>query len=150
MEDRVVLGEPVLAALIAMMLTTLTAFLGLPETVFLASFAKAGAWGSLIMTVAVGIIATVGGGLIGERIRVPTEDDPLARAAVAVGLALVITGPFFLLMLPPYNLPWSVVVTAVLIVLVLVGVAYYMFTRGETFEKSIEEISISPERRRES
>jgi hypothetical protein len=157
MEERVALGEPVLAALIAMVVTSVISWLGLPETVFLYTYGKQlsenpfslEVWGSFLITVAVGVIATLGGGLIGERIRVPADDDRLARAAVTIGLALVITGPFFLLMQPPYSFKWYVVVIVVLIVLALVGLAYYLFTQGATVEKSIEEISINPERHRE-
>jgi hypothetical protein len=150
MEDRVTLSEPILAAVLAMLITSVAAVAGLPDTLLLYSYFTSQALTSFVMTVAVGLIATLGGGLIGERIRVPSEDDRLARIAVTIGLALVITGPFFLLTMSPFHLPWGIVIAAVVIVLALVGVAYYMFTRGETFEKSIEEISISPERRRET
>jgi len=145
MEERVVLGEPILAALAAMGLSSLAVtFGGASDTTFLVSFAEHGEWGSFIVTVAIGAVTTLGGSLIGERLRTPAEETPLVRTSVAIGLGLVIIGPFLLLM--PYGLPWYAVVIAILTVLVLVGVAYYLFVQGPTFEKEVSEISIHPER----
>ncbi|GBC81863.1 hypothetical protein HRbin10_00978 [bacterium HR10] len=145
MQERVILGEPILAALGAMLVTSLAVLAGAPETIFLVSFARVGAWMSLLVTIAVGVVATVAGALIGERLRTPAEETPLVRASIATGLGLVIIGPFLLLM--PYGLPWYIVVIAILVVLVLVGVAYYLFVEGPTFEQEVSEISISPERK---
>lgn len=149
MEERLALGAPVIAAALAMALASLVSYVfNLPDNIFLVAYAQEGAWGSFVMTVAIGLVATVAGGLIGERIRTPAADDPIARSVVVIALALVLTAPFYFLI--PYGLPWYIAVIATLVILVLVGVGYYLFTQGPTFEQSIEEISISPERHRES
>ncbi|MBI4468501.1 MAG: hypothetical protein HY650_04165 [Acidobacteria bacterium] len=145
MEDRVNLAEPILAALLAMGLVTVAVSFGMPETIFLNAFARSGAWGSLVTTLASGVIATTAGALIGERMRTPAGDDGLARGALTVGLALVIVGPFMLL--TRYGMPWSVVLIVVLILLSLLGLAYYRFTKGSPIEEEISDISISPSRR---
>ncbi len=148
MEERVVLLEPIVVAALTMALISLAVgILGLAETVFLISFAKAGAWGSFITTVATAIIATVAGALIGERMRTPAEDDALARAAITIGLTLVIVGPF--LLMTSYGLPGYVVVIVVLMLLALLGLAYYLFTKGAPLEEEIKDMSISPERQKE-
>lgn len=146
MEDRVVLKEPILAALIAMGLTFVAVNFGMAETVFLNAFAKSGAWGSFITTIAGGVIATVAGALIGERMRMPAGDDGLARVALTIGLVLVVVGPFMLL--TRYGMPWMVVLIVVLILLSLLGLAYYLFTRGSPIEDEISDMSISPDHRR--
>lgn len=149
LKERLALGEPVLAAGLAMVLSVaVSAGFGLPDTTFLVAYAQGGAWGSLVMAVAIAFLATLGGGLIGERIKIPSAEDELARGVVVVALALVLAGPFYFLM--PYGLPWFIAVIATLVIMVLVGVGYYRFVQGATFETSIEEISISPERHRES
>lgn len=145
MQERVILGEPVIAALGAMLVTSLAVMAGAPETIFLVSFARSGAWMSFLVTIAGGVIVTVAGALIGERLRTPAEETPIVRASIVTGLGVVIIGPFLLLI--PYGLPWYVAVIAILVVLVLVGLAYYLFVEGPTFEKEVSEISISLERR---
>jgi hypothetical protein len=147
-EDRVALREPVLVALLAMALSSVVSTVfKLPDNIFLVTYAQGGAWGSFAMTLAIGVLATLAGGLIGERIRMPSAEDQLARAVVMIALALVLTGPFYFLI--PFGLPWYIAVIATLVLLILVGVGYYLFTQGPTFEQDIEEISISPERHRE-
>lgn len=145
MQERVLLEEPIVASLGAMAVTSLAVWAGAPETIFLVSFAREGAWMSFLVTIAVGVVATVAGALIGERLRTPSDETPIVRASVAIGLGLVIIGPFLLLM--PYGLPWYIVVIAILVIFVLVGVAYYLFVQGPTFEQEVSEISISPERK---
>jgi len=151
LEERLALGEPVLAAVIAMALSagvsTVPQF-SLPDNTFLVAYAQNGAWGSFFMTVAIGVLAMLGGALIGERIKIPSAEDTLARSIVVIALALVLAGPFYFLI--PYGLPWYIAIMATLVIMVLVGVGYYRFVQGSTFETSIEEISISPERHRES
>lgn len=147
MEDRVILKEPITVALLAMGLLSIAVIFGMAETVFLVSFARSGAWGSFLTTVAGGIISTVAGALIGERMRTPPEDDALARGALTIGLGLVVVGPFMLL--TRYGMPWIVVLIVVLILLSLLGLAYYLFTKGSPLEDEINDISISPDRRRQ-
>lgn len=149
LEERLALGEPVLAAVVAMALSAgVSTGFGLPDNTFLLAYAQKGAWGSFFMTVAIGVLATLGGTLIGERIKIPSAEDALARSVVVIALALVLAGPFYFLI--PYGLPWYIAIIATLVIMVLVGVGYYRFVQGATFETSIEEISISPERHRES
>lgn len=149
MEERVVLSEPIVAALLAMALVSGSVlWLGFGDTLFLVSYARAGDWGSLLVTVAIGAVTALGGSLIGERMRTPAEETPVVLTSVVIGLGLVIVGPFLLLL--PYGLPWYIAVIAILTVLVLVGVAYYLFVQGRTFEQEVSEISIHPERERPS
>jgi hypothetical protein len=147
MEERVALSEPIIAAVGAMLLSSLAVTLGAADTILLVSFYRGSDWASLAVTIAIGAVATIGGSLIGERLRTPAEETALVRWSVVVGLGLVIIGPF--LMLISYGLPWYVVVIAILTVMVLVGVAYYKFVQGPTFEKEVSEISLSPERERD-
>ena len=149
MEERVVLSEPIVAAVLAMALVSGSVlWWGLGDTLFLVSYARAGDWGSFLVTGAIGAVTTLGGSLIGERMRTPAEETPVVLASVVIGLGLVIVGPFLLLL--PYGLPWYIAVIAILTVLVLVGVAYFLFVQGRTFEQEVSEISIHPERQRPS
>lgn len=149
MEERVVLSEPIMAAVLAMALVSGAVLgLGAGDTLFLVSYARAGDWGSFLVTLAIGAVTTLGGSLIGERMRTPAEETPIVLTSIVIGLGLVIIGPFLLLL--PYGLPWYIAVIAILIVLVLVGVAYYLFVQGRTFEQDVSEISIHPERERPS
>jgi len=149
MGERLNLGEPVVAGGLGLLLSALVlSGVNLPDNTFLMMNAQKGIWGAFIVIVAVAVLATLGGGLIGERIRMPSADDALARRVMVAALALVLVGPVYLLV--PYGLPWYIAVMATLVLLILVGVGFYMFTQGTTFEQSIEEISISPDRHRES
>ncbi len=147
MGERLSLGVPVIVALTVVVLSSLVSLgLGLRDFVFLVTYEQEAAWFSNVMTIALAVLAILGGSLIGERIQTPTAEEQLARWVVVIALALILVGPFYFLI--PFGLPWYIAIIATLAILVLVGVGYFLFTQGPTVEQDMSEISISPERRR--
>ncbi len=146
MQERLALGVPIAVAILGLAVCSFVfSVFSLPDNIFLVGYAQKGAWGSFIVTVAGGVLVTALGALSGERVKSPIEDDPVARTVLVIALGVVLMAPFYFLI--PYGLPWYIAVIITLVILVLVGIGYYLFTEGPTFEEDIEEISISPERR---
>lgn len=89
----------------------------------------------------------------GSRVKVPQE-GVLDRIALLIGLVGAIVGPFVLLAIGgrdpnnpnETNLPWYFLVIVLVIVLAIVGAGFLMFTRES---HDAEEISISPEHRKD-
>jgi MFS family permease len=101
----------------------------------------------------IAIIAATIGAYWGGHVTVPQEGT-LDRVALLVGLIGAVVGPFVLLAVGGRdpanpnqpNLPWYFLAIVLVLVLVIVGVGFVLFTRESHYE---EEISISPETRRE-
>jgi MFS family permease len=93
------------------------------------------------------------GAYLGYRQETP-EEGRFDRIALLVGLIGAVVGPFILLAVGGRGtretgqpeLPWYVLAIVLVVLLVIVGVGFVMFTRESHYE---EEISISPETRRE-
>jgi hypothetical protein len=81
----------------------------------------------------------------GWHVKVPHEGF-IDRAALLIGLAGAVVGPYILVATSgdrdAAGLPWYVLATLLVVLLVIVGVGYVMFTRESHYE---DEISISPE-----
>lgn len=97
-------------------------------------------------------VAAVAGTYIGWHVTVPQEGI-VDRVALVVGLLGAIVGPFLLLAVggrePGSNqpaLPWYFLGIVLVLVLIIMGVGFLMFTRESNHD---EEISISPEHHKE-
>ncbi|HJQ71084.1 MAG TPA: hypothetical protein VKA70_19065 [Blastocatellia bacterium] len=95
-------------------------------------------------------VAAVAGTYIGWHVTVPQEGI-VDRIALVVGLLGAIVGPFLLLSVGGREqgsnqpaLPWYFLGIVLLLVLIIMGVGFFMFTRESHHE---EEISISPDRK---
>lgn len=140
MTERVLIIEPTMAAISALALDLIFTQAGLLKGagVFLFSLAvQAGEYRVALVTVAVAIVAAVAGALMGERRNVPQEDW-VSQALLAIGLAGLLWGPFFLLgiYLPKAYL---FIVGAAL----LAGICMAAYRFGKTSD-AIEAISIRP------
>ena len=103
-----------------------------------------------LMFISLAGVAAVAGTYIGWHVTVPQEGI-VDRVALVVGLLGAIVGPFVLLAVggrePGSNqpaLPWYFLGIVLVLVLIIMGVGFFMFTRESHHE---EEISISPEQR---
>lgn len=158
LSDRIIVLEPAFAALIsvaanaslAALSTKSTGELGIADVLFTSYAIQKMAVGSLLLAVGAVVAAALVGALVGERIAIPTYDW-ISSAATLFGLICLVIGPIFLLSrtgtergLPGIPAPFMIII--VLLFLVVVGIGYFLFTR-ETNEA--EEISISPEKRRD-
>jgi hypothetical protein len=102
----------------------------------------------LLLTVLAFIAAAIGA-YWGWHLKVPQE-GALDRLALVLGLVGAIVGPFVLLAIGGRdpanpnapNLPWYFLTTVLVLVLVIVGVGFVLFTRESHYD---DEISISPE-----
>jgi MFS family permease len=107
--------------------------------------------GSLLAILA--LIAGTIGSYWGWHLKVPQE-GVLDRIALVLGLVGAIVGPFVLLAVGgrdatnanATSLPWYFLAIVLLVVLVIVGVGFVLFTRESHYE---DEISISPEHHKE-
>lgn len=107
--------------------------------------------GSVLAVLA--LIAAAIGAYWGWHLKVPQE-GLLDRVVLLLGLVGAIVGPFALLAVggrDPSNpnaasIPWYFLVIVLLVVLVIVGVGFVLFTRESHYE---DEISISPEHHKE-
>jgi undecaprenyl pyrophosphate phosphatase UppP len=107
--------------------------------------------GSLLAILA--LIAGAIGSYWGWHLKVPQE-GVLDRIALVLGLVGVIVGPFVLLAVGgrdannpnATSLPWYFLAIVLIVVLVIVGVGFVLFTRESHYE---DEISISPEHHKE-
>ncbi|MEK6320808.1 MAG: hypothetical protein AABN33_03900 [Acidobacteriota bacterium] len=101
----------------------------------------------------VALIAAAIGAYWGWHLKVPQE-GVFDRIALVVGLVGAVVGPFVLLAIggrDPNNpnapfLPWYFLAIVLVVVLVIVGVGFVLFTRESHYE---DEISISPEHHKE-
>lgn len=101
-----------------------------------------------VIYVALTLIAAATGAYIGYRVRVP-GDRQFDRIAALAGLLGAVVGPFVLFSIggddgtagSNQRFPWYFLVIILLLVLVIMGIGFLMFTR-ETHEA--EDISISP------
>ncbi|HWC76695.1 MAG TPA: hypothetical protein VG778_04500 [Blastocatellia bacterium] len=107
-----------------------------------------------VLFVVLALVAAGAGSYLGWHVKVPGEGI-LDRVALVIGLIGAIVGPFVLLAIggrdpsrpDQPNLPWYFLAIVLVLVLVIVGVGFVLFTRESHYE---EEISISPETRREN
>jgi MFS family permease len=103
--------------------------------------------GALFAVVA--LIAGLIGAYWGWHLKVPQE-GVFDRIALVVGLVGVVVGPFVLLAIGGRDpstpnapiLPWYFLAIVLVVVLVIVGVGFVLFTRESHYD---DEISISPE-----
>jgi MFS family permease len=129
-------------------MTTTTAPDGLTRTVSHIAFG-----GRSLLFAVLALIASAVGNYLGWHVRVP-EEGVLDRVALVVGLVGAIVGPFVLLSIGGHdpsrpdqpNLPWYFLAIVLVLLLVIIGVGFVMFTRESHYE---DEISISPEHRRD-
>jgi hypothetical protein len=93
------------------------------------------------------LLASSIGAYWGWHVKVP-QDGFIDRAALLIGLVGAIVGPFVLIVTSGRDssnepsLPWYFLATVLVVLLVIVGVGFVMFTRESHHD---EEISISPE-----
>jgi hypothetical protein len=106
-----------------------------------------------ILFIVLALVAAAAGAYLGGRVSVPQESN-IDRVALLLGLIGAVVGPFVLLAVggsgqpnsTQPNLPWYFLVIVLLLLLVIVAAGFVMFTRESHYE---EEISISPDVRRE-
>jgi MFS family permease len=107
--------------------------------------------GLSVVFIILALVAAAVGNYMGWHVKVPQE-GVIDRVALLIGLIGAVVGPFALLALGGRNtgnqpeLPWYFLVIVLVLLLVIVGVGFVMFTRESHYD---EEISISPETRRE-
>jgi len=108
---------------------------------------------STLLFVALALVAAAAGAYLGWHTAVPSEGF-LTRVALLVGLIGAVVGPFVLLALwgrDPSNpsqpgLPIHFVLTVLVLLLVIVGVGFWLFSREAGREATYEEeMSINPE-----
>ncbi|MCS6804780.1 MAG: hypothetical protein RMM98_17040 [Acidobacteriota bacterium] len=140
MAERILLIEPTLAALGALLIDMLLTKTGVLKEIFLTSIAmEAGQYGTVASLAAIAIVAAIAGSLVGERMVTPQEQW-ISQAVVVVGLAGLLLGPF--LVLSRY-LPITFSVIVGLALLGGIALAAYRF---EHPRHELEEVSINPDR----
>ena len=159
MSEELRIGDAVIVALIALVLSALI-YMALPEgnkgqfvTGILLGNLTTNLARSLLFTVLALIAASVGA-YMGWHVGVPTE-GVLDRVALVIGLIGAVVGPFVLLAIggrdpnrpDQPNLPWYFLAIVLLLLLIIIGVGFVMFTRESHHN---EEISISPEQHKET
>ncbi|PYV40536.1 MAG: hypothetical protein DMG06_20040 [Acidobacteria bacterium] len=140
MAERVLIFEPLLAALGSLLLDLLFTQAGLLKGagVFLFSLLlQAGNYKDAWIIAAIGIVAAIAGAFVGERWAIPQEDW-VSQSLLAIGLLGLLLGPFFLLgtYLPTGYL---LIVGAALLAGILI--AAYRFGKSDDETK---DISIKP------
>ena len=139
MAERILIVEPVLAAVAALLLDVLTTQAGWLRGVFLVSIAVEEAeYGTVLSIGAVAIVAAVAGGLAGERWSMPGESW-VGRALLAFGLTGLFLGPS---LLAGYFLPLAYSITVWLALLGGIVIAAYRYRREQQY---MEGISIGSE-----
>jgi MFS family permease len=149
-EERRML-DATLVTVVALMLVSLV-YLALPNASrgqFVSGYFLSGFQRSLIFTL-LSLGGAAAGAYLGWHVKVPQE-HAVDRIALLVGLLGAVIGPFVLLAISgtdpaspdQASLPWYVLVMVILVVLVVIGVGFLMFTR----ESHPEDTSISPDRR---
>lgn len=159
MSEELRIGDAVIVALITLVLSALI-YMALPEgnkgqfvTGLLLGNLTTNMARSLLFTVLALIAASVGA-YMGWHVGVPTE-GVLDRVALVIGLVGAVVGPFVLLAIggrdpnrpDQPNLPWYFLAIVLVLLLIIIGVGFVMFTRES---HHAEEISISPEQHRET
>jgi len=160
MNEKLRLGDAAIVAAVTLVLTTVIyASLQRPSKgQFVSAAWLANPNGDLAITgqgtlfVVMALATAAIGSYIGWHMKVPQE-GVFDRVALLVGLIGAVVGPFVLLAIggrDPSNpsqagLPWYFLVIVLLIVLVIIGVGFFMFARES---RDSEEISINPEHRR--
>lgn len=106
--------------------------------------------GQVAAFVALALAAAMAGAYWGWHVKVPQE-GVLDRIALLIGLVGAVVGPFLLLALGgqdrdgnAQSLPGYFLIIVLVLVIGIVGVGFYMFTRESHYD---EEISINPDRR---
>jgi hypothetical protein len=162
MNEKLRVGDGVIVAVLTLLLT-IVVYLALPggnKAQFVNGILLTDPAGNLafsgksIAFIASGLAAAALGGYIGWHATVPQE-GVFDRVALALGLIGAIVGPFILLAVggrDPNNpnqpgLPWYFLLIVLVLVLIIIGVGFMLFARAS---QEGEEISISPDRRRES
>ena len=144
MAERILIVEPALAAVAALLLDVLTTQAGWLRGVFQISIAVEEAkYGMAFAIGAVAIVAAIAGGLAGERWALPGENW-VGRVLLAFGLTGLLLGPSPLV---GHFLPLAY---SILIWLALLGgilIAAYKYGRRPQY---LKEISIHPESRKSS
>lgn len=142
--------DSIIAAVLTLALTLLV-YTALPagnKAQFITGFLLNDVRRGLLLTVLAFIAAAIGA-YWGWHLKVPQE-GALDRLALVLGLVGAIVGPFVLLAIGGRdpanpnapNLPWYFLTTVLVLVLVIVGVGFVLFTRESHYD---DEISISPE-----
>jgi hypothetical protein len=140
MAERVLIFEPLLAAIGALFLDFLFTQAGLLKGagVFLFSLAfQAGNYSEALIVAAIGIVAAIAGAFVGERWAIP-QDDWVSQSLLTIGLLGLLLGPLFLLGI---YLPISYLLIVGAALLVGICIAVYRFEKSDDER---EEISISP------
>ncbi len=161
MGDTFYVLDAIIVALLTLILSTLI-FLMLPDMnrdQFVTGLWLSGGSRSLTFTfrsllfVGCSVVASVIGAYIGSRVSAPRE-SMLDRTALILGLIGAVIGPFILLAISggdptnpnQPNLPWYFLLIVFILLLVIVGAGFIMFTRVSHYE---EDISINPDVRKE-
>ena len=126
MAERILIIEPALAAVAALLLDVLTSQAGWLRGVFQISIAvEEASYGAVLAIVAVAVVAAIAGGLAGERWAVPGEDW-VGRVLLAFGLTGLFLGPSLLV---GYFLPLAYSILVWLALLGGVLIAAYKYRR---------------------
>jgi membrane protease YdiL (CAAX protease family) len=161
MNEKLRIGDGVLVGLLTLILTAVV-YVALPggnKGQFVNGILLTDPTGNLALSgkpiafIALAILTAVLGSYIGWHATVPQE-GVFDRVALALGLIGAIVGPFILLAVggrDPNNpdqrgLPWYFLAIVLVLVLVIIAVGFLLFARAS---QEGEEISISPDRRKE-
>jgi cbb3-type cytochrome oxidase subunit 3 len=164
-EERLPVVDAVAVTLLTLIITAVV-YLALPsgnKAQFVSGVWLTDQTGSVAVTVptmlfvAVTVIGAVIGAYWGWRTALPSE-GPLANIAVLIGLMGIVFGPFILLAVgrDPTNssnpgLPLYFLAIVLALLLIIVGVGFWLFTREARRESTYEgDISISPEHHKKS
>ena len=140
MAERVLIFEPLLAAIGALLLDLLFTQAGLLKGagVFLFSLVlQAGNYKDALIVAAIGIVAAIAGAFVGERWAIPQEDW-VSQSLLGIGLLGLLLGPFFLLGI---YLPTGYLLIAGAALLAGILIAAYRFGKSDDETRGI---SISP------
>jgi hypothetical protein len=140
MAERILLIEPTLAAVGALLIDMLLTKTGVLKEMFLSSIAlEAREYGTVFTIAAIAVVATIAGSLVGERMVTPQEQR-IGPVVLVIGLVGLLLGPF--LVLSKY-VPMAFSLIVGLALLGGIGLAAYRFTHPR---HDMDEMSINPER----
>ncbi len=158
MSEELRIGDAVIVAVSTLVLSALI-YLILPESnkpQFVTGLLLSDETGHLafagrsLLLLGLSLIAATVGAYSGWHVKVPQE-GMIDRVALVLGLVGAVVGPFVLLAIggrdnpDQPNLPWYFLVIVLVLLLVIIGVGFVMFTRESTYD---DEISISPDHHR--